>query len=340
MKTMELLKAFEFLDDDLIMECEGMQTKRGRRVFSRPVLIAAVIITGILLITACTAMGGTAKFLQYFSDIAPGKLSAQQVEYIVANTIDVNKSQTVNGYTMTLKSVFSDGRDVLMQFELKAPGGEVLDADAYGDMHGVFFESDAGTPLGLSIEQQLQDEDRTDNAVSFVYSIESAWGDDAEFAGGKCHFYIYGLEAIWHEQMMNRSEPLTEGCWNFDIYFPEDCDRSISFVQEPVKVTQKVTVGYERIDENTLRVMEEELPGEVTGLKLWALGAELSFRFGEEPRNADFGELYVVMRDGKKIRLSQSFGMPDLVTYKTETPLILDQVDHLLLEDGTVFPVP
>lgn len=340
MKAMQFLRALEFLEDTLITEADLQQPLKRHRLFSRPVLIAAIILTGILLITACAAMGGTVRILQYFSDAAPEKLSAEQVEYITANTLDVNKSQTVSGYTVTLRSVFSDGRDILLQFDLTAPAGTVLDADSYKDKRGAILESDGGMPLALAMQWQLQDEDRSDNKISLLCSIESVWNREETFADQNCRFYIYGLEAVWHEQMMNREETLAEGCWSYNIHFPEDCSRSISFVQEPVEVCQRVTVGYERIDERTLQPVTEQMEGYITSLKLWSLGAELSFRFDGESRNAEFGDLYAVMKNGEKILFQKSFTMPDLITYKVDTPIMLDRVDHLLLEDGIKFPIP
>lgn len=340
MNTMTLLKAMNELDEDLIAEITDISSAKPGKRLSRPVLIAAALIAGILLITACTAVDGAARFLQYFSDITPGKLSTEQVEYIVANTVDVNKSITQNGYTMTLKSVFSDGRDILMQFELTAPAGTVLNADNYSDMRGAVLEADGRYPLGMAMGWSILDEDRTDNKVGLLYHIESAWNSRNTFTEQNCRFYIYGLEAVWHENMMSREEDLTEGCWSYDIHFPEDCNRSISFVREPVFITRSVTVGYEKTGENTMRAVTEEQEGQIISLNLWALGAELSFRFGEEERNAEFGDLYAVLKNGEKIHLKQSFGMPDFITYSVETPIILEQVDNLLLEDGTVFPVP
>lgn len=339
MTSMELLKAMEFLEDDIILETEEQPKVKKHRLISRPMLIAAVLLAGILLITACTVMGGAEWFLRYFSDVSPGILSAAQVEYIVANTVDVNKSQTVNGYTLTLKSVFSDGRDILIQFELTGPRGTVLDADSYSDMHGIYLETDA-MPQAMAMEWTMRDEDRTDNRVELLYSIASAWNETVPFAESSCRLYIYGLEAKWREYMDVRSEPLTEGCWSFDIHFPAECSRSISFVQEPVPVTQSVTVDYQRIGENALMPVVEQQEGQITALNLWALGAELSFRFGEESRNAEFGDLYAVMENGEKILLKQYFGAPDFITYQVETPILLDQVEYLELEDGTRFPAP
>ena len=126
----------------------------------------------------------------------------------------------------------------------------------------------------------------------------------------------------------------------YDIHFPENCNQSISFVQEPVRVCQPVTVGYERTGEHTMMPVVEIQEGRIFSLNLWSLGAELSFRFEEASQNAEFGDLYAVMKDGKKILLKTSFKMPDFTTYKADTPIILEQVDHLELENGTIFPKP
>jgi len=339
MTAWNLLRILNELDEDLIAEVADQPGPARKRLVNRSVLIAAALIACLLMITACTAMGGAGWFLQYFSDVAPGKLSAEQVEYIVANTLDVNKSQTVNGYTLTLQSVFSDGRDILIQFELTAPSGKILDADSYSDIRGTILESEA-MPSAMYMEWSLQDDDRTDNRVKLLYSINTAWNNETPFSEQNCRLYVYGLEAVWREHMEVRTEVLTEGCWSFDIHFPEDCNRSIAFIQEPVPITRQVTVGYERTGENTMMAVTELQEGQITALNLWALGAELSFRFGEKPQNAEFGDLYAVMKNREKITMNQSFGAPDFITYKVETPIILDQVDHLLLEDGTKFPIP
>lgn len=340
MTAMDILRSLDYLDDELIANEELNFDYNRRKRITRPVFIAAILLAGILLISACAVSGGADKFLQYFSEASPGKLSAEQMDYIVANTVDVNRSKTVNGYTLTLKSIFSDGRDILIQFDLFGPKGAVLNADGYREQYRTVLESDSGTPLGIAMEWKLQDEDRTDNHVALLYSIESAWISNGKFLNQNCRLYIYGLEAFWHENMGVRVEPLTEGCWDFEIYFPEDCDRYISFIDDPVTVTQTVIVGYDKVGKNELQAVTEEMKGEIVRLDLRALGAELAFRFGEESRNAKFGDLNVVTKNGKKIVLKQNFGMPDLITYKVETPIILDQVDYILLDDGTKLQAP
>lgn len=340
MTSMNMLKALEYLDEDVILEA-GMERPRGRRLLSRPALIAAILAVLLLIITACAAMGGTEWFLRYFSEAAPGELSTEQVEYIVANTVNVNKSQTVNGYTFTLKSAFSDGRDILLQFDLTAPKGTVLDADYYGDMYGTVLEYEAGMPIGISMSWKMTDEDRTDNRVSLIYSINAAWDDRAseKFVGRDCRLYIYGIEARWFEPQEVRTEPLTEGCWTFDIHFPEECNKMIAFVQEPVTVLSTIVMGYEPVSENQMQQITQEVDVEITALNLRALGAELAFRYGEEERNGEFGELYVVMKNGEKILLKDNAISPNFNTYKVETPLILENVDHILFPDGTKFYV-
>lgn len=340
MTPMKLLKAFEFLEEDLIMDVATEPSKRRRRLLPRPMLIAAILLAGILAITACTAMGGTAWFLQYFSNLAQNDLSVEQVEYIVANTIDVNKSRTVNGYTLTLKSAFSDGRIILMQFDLTAPEGKVLDADKYVAAYETVFRREDTPNLWASMSWELWDEDKTDNKTSIVCSMDFLTDEDMsnEFVGHTCQFYIYGLkEVAWLEpkELGTREEKLAEGCWSFDIYFPEDCNRTVAFVQEPVTVTSTITMGYEPVGENLLQPITEEVEVAITALNLRTLSAELGFHYGDEPRNGDFRDLYVVMKDGSRILMKQHYGATDYITYQFETPLVLDNVDYILFPDGT-----
>ena len=45
------------------------------------------------------------------------------------------------------------------------------------------------------------------------------------------------------------------------------------------------------------------------------------------------------MQDGSKIPLMGDIGTPGVQTLQTDTPIDLDQVDHMILSDGTILPV-
>lgn len=338
MTPMKLLKAMEFLEDDLVMEAESIPAKRPRRL-NRRLLIAAALLAAALLVTACAAIGGADWFLGYFSEKTPEELSEEQVDYIVANTIHVNKSRTVNGHTLTLQSAFSDGKDILLQFELAAPEGTVLDADQYSDLQSADITNEEGKTLGITMSWTLRDEDRTDNRAELLYTIT----DCENFVGHRCRLTIDGLTGTtWLEPLSlgTRSETLTEGTWTFDIYFPEDCGRYISLVEEPVTIPCTIVTGYEQVAEDEYRPIKEEIQVEVTALNLWSLSMELRFHVGEEPDNLNLRDLYVVMKDGSRVPLKGHWVSPDYNTYKVETPLILDDVDHILFPGGEKIPAP
>ena len=57
MTAMDILKSLDYLDDELIVNEElNFDYNRGKRI-PRPVLIAAILLAGILLISACAIIG-------------------------------------------------------------------------------------------------------------------------------------------------------------------------------------------------------------------------------------------------------------------------------------------
>ena len=46
----------------------------------------------------------------------------------------------------------------------------------------------------------------------------------------------------------------------------------------------------------------------------------------------------MVMKDGSEMPLHPQWGGVDIIRYFPDSPMMIDRVDHLIFEDGTVIP--
>lgn len=344
MKPEELLTALNDLDDDLILSKEADRTPkkfRGRRLTT--VLIAAVIASTMVL-TAFASSDGSLWFRNFFSQNTQQPLSGSQNAYIGSHTVQVTQSQTVNGYTITLESAISDGNRTFIQCKLTAPEGTVLDADHYGDLHDtVFVYQDPGNSVGISsYGWENLDDDPSDNTAILLFQHELSYSGSeiSSFTEHPCQLLIYGLQGTYYEgegmDMTIRKEPLTEGFWSFDIQFPEDSDREIELVSGYVECPCEVRTGMIQTEENTLMPILEPTYVQVTSFALRSLSADFHYTYTEQDSvNADFEPFFLVMNDGTEIQMQQGAGAPNYNGYKFDTPIILDEVSHIRLPNGT-----
>ena len=246
--------------------------------------------------------------------------------------------QTQNGYTIEVKQVFTDGQRVAITLGLTAP--EDVDLEQYLNEPGLFFSRQNFEPItgdiysGSGALDRREDNDGKANTVEFFGVIERNVGDGMAYPQGvTCNLYLENLYAgPWGDPF---DAPLfVEGVWNFNITMEDGDWREIEFVREPI--TTKVSTGW---DASGNDVFEDVT---LTSLKLRGFGG--SFTSTWEGGGLDLADYRggkfptVVLKDGTKIRLNGSLGIYD---HEDQGKLIpLDDVDHLVLMDGTVlYPV-
>ena len=72
-------------------------------------------------------------------------------------------------------------------------------------------------------------------------------------------------------------------------------------------------------------------------ITLRALSVDIGYDSTEQ--SGDFGqEIRAVMKDGSEMTLRPQWGGMDVIRYFPDSPMMIDQVDHLIFEDGTVIP--
>ena len=162
-----------------------------------------------------------------------------------------------------------------------------------------------------------------------------------------------GQDAIMFTQeeidRMSKVDVLLQGIWEFDISFTgstqQDSSQQAELLSQPMKLYATVTRSVER--EGWLISDNVHTWEEVTLTSVILKPLSVTFYTEEENVSLAFDEqmnllqVFAVMKDGSRIELLP-YGTHGL-NYQmldAETPLILSEVDHILMGDGTVIPVP
>lgn len=338
MKAEDLLMAINELEDGVVLEANDLPEKKHITARRLSTLLIAAVIAGTLVMTVFASSDGSIWLRNFFAQRSDFLLSDNQKSYIGENAVNIQNSKTRNGYTLTLDTAISDGVYTYIRFQLTAPEDVVLDADYYAPRNWAELDliNEWGKPFVGNAEWNRVEDDPTDNVASLLYIRSHSWDEDNydSIFGHTWNLRIDGLEGTY---VYNSDTPditvetidLTEGIWNFAITFPEQGNETVEFITEPVDCicmpgmeTQKDYVS-------------------ITSLKVRALSASLTFRHPDkEEINADFDDIYAVMKDGSMAPLNPASGAPNHLTYQFDAPIVLEDIDHILLPDGTQLPMP
>ena len=137
------------------------------------------------------------------------------------------------------------------------------------------------------------------------------------------------------------SDILTDEEWNFDITFDSD-NQFIELITKPVFAQAKVWRYADEKQWDTVDSLEEV---QISSFRVTPFGANISYapkpdaigispRIGENVENA----IYAVMKDESRIKLDLTGA--DATILQAQTPIVLSQLDYILLEDGTKLFAP
>ena len=317
-------------------------------------LVALVAIIAAMTVTAFAAEEISCWFKQYFARNAENGLSPGQIEYLDEHEQIINESQSNSGYDLKLKSVLSDGYTVYATIGLTAP--EDVTVEELKKLWGsaIDFYDENKKPCMSWMMDVCDDKDGLENTVDLVFEITPAeWN-----SGSILTIRINALERMYHDAeyeqklletkyagqdniMFTDEEAarvhqkilMAEGPWEFTIDLSTVETQVLELITNPVTV--QTSYGFK--DDGT--DLYEEV--KVTSLILSPLSATIQTDADYAP---DFTtgdrKVYVVLTDGSSIELIPNWGGDGKQYFNVESPIILEDVDHVLLADGTKFMAP
>lgn len=261
------------------------------------------------------------------------------------------RSQTIDGYTVELKSAVSDGNKAQIVLGITIPDGKPVLVDDGEKYWGLGFEeyslqcADALYPSNMSTREQ-DDGDGLDSTLEYVIEWYKEEPEENMEAGAKWTLTLGQMCQETFNNALEQHEYLwkTDTIWKFDFTFDPDSDyRSLEFLSGTTELPAIVgetadgsddwgtaTVRSITLHTNSLHILMDEPLGDVDFS---------SWREETSPK--------VVLKDGTSIvlRMDRGNALDQSNTscqenWKPETAIPLDQVDYLLLIDGTtLYPV-
>lgn len=364
MKPEKLLDALNDIDSDLIAGAHAPQT-RSRPRFT--LLIAAVLVTAALTATAFASETISGWFKQYFERQNDVPLSSEQVQYLEENEQIIEASQEVNGYNLELKSVLADSNMFYVTIGITAPTGMDLQ-----NMNLWFYDSleifDQQKQPIFSFSRSIEDDlDDLTNTANLVLKCEPGdWNSGSHWTIRikSLHQEIYD-EA--YEQELRRTKYagqtdimftpeesdriyqypiIAEGPWTFTFDLNDASNQGIEMISEPLFVTAIVS-RWTSDNHLTCDIVDGIESIQLNSFVLTPLGGTLQFEENDSicgisiewQNHARYGnhDMYVVMKDGSNIALHRGSTGTSL---EAESPIVLTEVDHILLPDGTKIMAP
>lgn len=165
-----------------------------------------------------------------------------------------------------------------------------------------------------------------------------------ELLNGKYKDQEYVLFTDEETRRMNCTEVLVENTWDFTVHFPDKASLEAELLTEPVEIVAEI---FRKVGLGVADYVYVEEPVTLTSFVLKPLTATICYAecngnpsFTATENNMD-RHVYVVMKDGNKIELL-NYGSSGTrrVTLEAETPIVLEEVDYVLMGDGTKLVMP
>ncbi len=250
-------------------------------------------------------------------------------------------SLTQNGYTVTVKDVFTDGHTTKIRLGITVP--EDMDLEQYlnmesGGLHfyDIAFRSPEDKSHGGGMNHGFRaDHDGKANTLDYEISIINHVKEGSAFPKGSIwNLYLANMRVqVWNKELVQYDVIWEQGdTWNFEIPLTNGDWTELEFVSDPI--TTNVCYGWDLEGNDVYR---DET---VTSIKLRTFGG--SYTAPDALGQLDFANYgkklfpMLILKDGKEIRLDG-----DLDPYDSDIGRIpLEEVERLELIDGTVlYPV-
>lgn len=333
-KTNNLLEAINDLDDKIILDALSKPVTYSNKRKILRVLGTAALLAAMGL-TACGMHSLGVWYQNYFAQQSQTELSEEQKTYLNENVIEVAPKQP----GLTVESALTDGIRIFMKLHITAPEDVVL--YPFDNGHAFVYPGNEAPDVEYADQDVVTlDGNRIYNSLQYL-SVDDGDGLDytmdyvvLDLAGQtiKIHFRDF-YQRISNEDFTEwEDQQIIAGDWEFDVSVTAESLRTRELISQPAK--------------GSLRYLDMEAEEKTFALKenisipyitLRALSVDIGYDC--PGYGGDFGqEIRAVMKDGSEMTLRPQWGGMDVIRYFPDSPMMIDQVDHLIFEDGTVIP--
>lgn len=319
---------------------EKKKRLKAKRIVS---LALAAALLALLGVTAYAVRNGSL-LSRFFSSRQQGELSPGQAAYLETESVEPAQSVTVDGYTVTVESAICNRLQLYLVLRIEGPEDVKLDFETgEGSLffHTMHFTSTGtyertGTAYGYSIHgSKLPDGDGKDNTACLVLKhYRELNSNDPGFTDGELwNIHLGGLftrTGQYHaiETLLSDSE------WDFAIPLTEASEEA-EMIASPV-VCKVMSGGIGK---------EKAVEAEVTSFILRPLGASCEYHIlpGYETRGAALDGVFLRMKNGETVPLMERSGSyfdSGSMFYEAIAPIVLDEVESLILPDNVIVKMP
>ena len=355
MNSEKILHAMNDIDDAFLLEAR-QEPASGHRRPRLGVLIAAVIALMALTVTAFAAGEISGWFSQYFTRKADAPLSSGQIQFIEKNEQIIQETQIQGEYSLEVLSVLSDQETVYVTLRVTPPEQAAL--NTLDNPISLIMEVYApdGTLIGSSGASPANSSDTPEGALDFVVDIRPASGiTHDQWRLRVQELTVLNYDREYEQELLDTKykdqtnilftdeegariyqyTTLAEGPWEFTIDLTETAEISeLEMISTPV--TAQTCYGFSPDGTPAL----EEVS--ITSFILRPLGATIYAQsMGALDFTYDYEKpIFVVMEDGSQILLLSAWGAMGEQHLECASPIVLDEVDHILMPDGTKITAP
>ena len=257
--------------------------------------------------------------------------------------------EVINGWSMELKSIQSDGNNATILLSVTAPEGvDLTQHNGYpislraGNRWG-FFEmiSEGNGNVGGGYGSQ-EDGDGKNNTQNVILTY-SAGGDHLQ--SGEKPFSSGKVWKIWWEDIYanylneETDEPeeflLAQGTWSFDVVFEDVVMEELELITDPLP--SRVAYGWDMQGND---VYQDTI---ITSFILRPMSASIICDLNDiAPDFLTVGDrcVYVIMKDGSRVAFQSDNASSGVQNLQAESIIDLSQVASVIMPDGTELQVP
>lgn len=299
----------------------------------RIIVIAAVIMV-MTMLAGYTVLNGADWFQNFFAEELQQPLSSGQNDYIDHNTLDVNQSVTVNGYTLTIEYAIADSRNAYIKLRLEGPGNEPLDGDFYvhtprelpdrSGLEPTFFKvDDPSLSYGAGTWEMLDDGNPNDNCVSILWTLNQAGAHLPSFEENVL-YKIHLTDWVGYYEDTGSDKPIAEkGVFDLYITFNNLNQDTLNVVSTPVSTEYN------------------EFAVEIATFQLNTMSGSATYTGREDEKGVMcLIDSFVMLKNGTIVQINPRHFGTGFCDFILSSPIVLSEVDYVQLRDGTKLYVP